>query len=255
MRSADGAEPGPGVPGPGGRRGTEHGGAPATGPGPAGAEGPDTGGPGAYGLGAAAGAPGVAEQPGRRVPGSAGPGAGGPPGLSYPERGATRGGPLPAGYRHLRYSARVGHGAAAHRAAGAAVTEWRMHRASGVRLETDARRAEPGVRVRVLLGAGPLRIAAGCEVVWAVYGERETGFAYGTLTGHPERGEESFVTELREDGSVWFTVTAFSRPARRYTRYAGPLVPLFQELYVRILARAVRRFVSAPDTGGDGVVR
>ncbi|MCP9963221.1 DUF1990 domain-containing protein [Streptomyces somaliensis] len=162
--------------------------------------------------------------------------------LTYPEVGATRSPTaLPEGYHHLRHRTPVGQGRAAFEAAGAAVTTWRMHRASGARLRTDAARAEPGVRVRVSVGAGPLEYGAPCEVVWAVYGEDRTGFAYGTLTGHPESGEESFVVELLPDGSVWFAVTAFSRPARWYTRAAGPLVPLAQRWYARRLGRTVRR--------------
>jgi uncharacterized protein (UPF0548 family) len=77
--------------------------------------------------------------------------------------------------------------------------------------------------------------------VWTVHEERRAGFAYGTLGGHPESGEESFVVELRPDGTVWFTITAFSRPARWYTRLAGPLVPVAQRWYARRLGRTLRR--------------
>ncbi|WP_267241918.1 DUF1990 family protein [Streptomyces sp. PR69] len=160
--------------------------------------------------------------------------------LGYAEVGATRHEPLPAGYSHLRHTERIGHGRSSFEAAGAAVTTWRMHRQSGVRVDADAVRAEPGVRLTVSAGLGPLRLSAPCEVVWTAYGPDRTGFAYGTLTGHPERGEESFTVELREDGAVWFTVTAFSRPAVWYTRLAGPIVPVLQRLYARRLGRALR---------------
>ncbi|MEU3449212.1 DUF1990 domain-containing protein [Streptomyces thermolilacinus] len=162
--------------------------------------------------------------------------------FTYPEVGATRTpGALPDGYHHLRHRALIGHGQAVFEAAGAAVTAWRMHRASGARLWADAERAAPGVRVRVSVGAGPLEYGVPCEVVWTAYEDTRTGFAYGTLTGHPESGEESFVVERAPDGSVWFTVTAFSRPARWYTRLAGPLVPVAQRWYARRLGRTVRR--------------
>ncbi|NEC18766.1 DUF1990 family protein, partial [Streptomyces parvus] len=55
--------------------------------------------------------------------------------LTYPEVGATRLGPLPRGYHHLHHRTRVGRGEADFAAAGAAITEWRMHRASGARVE------------------------------------------------------------------------------------------------------------------------
>lgn len=52
---------------------------------------------------------------------------------------------------------------------------------------------------------------------------RRKGFAYGTLPGHPESGEEAFVVELHEDSSVTFTITAFSRPHRLLAKLGGPV--------------------------------
>ncbi|MFB6629305.1 DUF1990 family protein [Streptomyces sp. NPDC056362] len=165
-------------------------------------------------------------------------------GLTYREVGATRTpDALPAGYHHLRHSAVVGHGRAAFEAAGAAVTTWGMHRASGARVRADAVRAWPGVHLEVSLGAGPLRLGVPCAVIWTAYEKDRVGFAYGTLTGHPECGEESFVVTLDPDGTVRFTVTAFSRPATRYTRLAGPLVPRLQQAYARHLGRILTRLV------------
>ena len=173
------------------------------------------------------------------------------PGFSYPEVGATRDGgaeppsELPAGYAQLRHRTRVGSGPAAFAAAGEAVLTWRMHRAAGVRITATSARAEPGTRVLVRLGLGRLALTAPCEVVWTVAEPRRTGFAYGTLPGHPECGEESFTVEQDEDGEVWFAVLAFSRPARWFTRAAGPLVPVFQRLYARRCGSALRGLVRA----------
>ncbi|GGT13134.1 DUF1990 family protein [Streptomyces purpureus] len=164
--------------------------------------------------------------------------------LSYPEVGATATAPLPGSYHHLHHMVRVGHGRDVFEAAGGAVLTWQMHRRSGVRIDTGVERAEPGATLEVSLGLGPLRVAAPCEVVWIAYEGNRIGFAYGTRTGHPECGEESFVVDLMEDGSVWFTVTAFSRPAAWYTRLAGPLVPVFQHAYARHLGRTLTRIAT-----------
>ncbi|CAM5638569.1 hypothetical protein SAVIM338S_06213 [Streptomyces avidinii] len=169
--------------------------------------------------------------------------------FNYPERGATARRPLPAGYHLTHHRARIGSGLAAFAAAGDAVTTFRAHRASGMLVEAAAsqgRPVRPGDRVVVGIGAGPLRIDAPCEVIWTAYEPRRTGFAYGTLAGHPERGEESFVVDLDADGSVWFEVNAFSRPASWYTRLAGPVVPFLQQRYARRLARHVRKLAVAP---------
>jgi uncharacterized protein (UPF0548 family) len=164
--------------------------------------------------------------------------------LTYSEVGATRLGPLPRGYHHLHHTARIGRGRAAFETAGEAVTGWQMHRGSGAGVRAGAERAKPGVRLEVSAGVGQLRFAAPCEVIWTAYEQDRTGFAYGTLTGHPERGEESFIVDIRADGSVWFTVMAFSRPATWYTRLAGPLVPVLQKWYARRLGRTLRRMTA-----------
>lgn len=166
-------------------------------------------------------------------------------GFSYDEVGATLdpAADLPTGYAHLFHRTWLGSGPAAFAAAGDAVLGWRMHRAVGVRLRTDAQRAAPGGLVTVLLGVGRVGLTAPCAVVWALDEPTRAGFAYGTLPGHPECGEESFLVELAEDGTVWFTLTAFSRPARWFTRAGGPLVPLFQRLYARRCGSVLRRIV------------
>ncbi|MEV6106677.1 DUF1990 domain-containing protein [Streptomyces sp. NPDC051940] len=168
------------------------------------------------------------------------------PVLTYPEAGATRNPTLPSGYRHLSHTARLGEGEAVFTAAAEAVLSWEMHRhLIGVRIQADGPRAVRGAHVEVTLGAGPLRITAPCEVVWTVDDEHRAGFAYGTLPGHPERGEEAFVVTLAEDGGVTLTVRAFSRPAARFARAAGPLVPVFQHAYARGLGRTLRRLAAA----------
>ncbi|MFJ7157086.1 DUF1990 family protein [Streptomyces sp. NPDC101118] len=168
-----------------------------------------------------------------------------PGALSYPEAGATLRGPLPAGYNHLRHRTRVGTGREAFEAVGRAVTTFAMHRAVGLRVRADRERAEPGVRLDNGLGIGRLELSVPCEVVWAAYERDLTGFAYGTRHGHPEQGEESFLVELAEDGAVWFTVTAFSRPATWYTRLAGPVVPFLQLRFARLCGRRLRRLAAA----------
>ncbi|MFD5145721.1 DUF1990 family protein [Streptomyces sp. NPDC058401] len=164
--------------------------------------------------------------------------------FNYPDQGATARRPLPAGYNFTHHRTRVGQGQAAFDAAGAALTTFRAHRASGMLVTAGAFPVRPGDRVVVGIGIGPVRIDAPCEVIWTAYEPRRTGFAYGTLTGHPECGEESFVVDMEPDGSVWFEVNAFSRPGSWYTRLAGPVVPFLQQAYVRRLGRFVRRLAT-----------
>lgn len=156
-------------------------------------------------------------------------------GFTYAEVGATRHEPLPAGYRHLHYRTFLGRDV--FDCAGEAILTFGMHRGTGARITSTAGRAAPGVRVTV--GLGPLTVP--CEVVWAAEEPDRAGFGYGTLPGHQATGEEAFVVERDADGGVWFSVTAFSRPARPLMRLGGPVAVLAQHAYARVCARALRR--------------
>ena len=59
---------------------------------------------------------------------------------------------------------------------------------------------------------------------------RRAGFAYGTLPGHPESGEESFVVEHLADDRVVLCIRAFSRPASWLFRIGYPAVLLMQRV-------------------------
>ncbi|WP_181765065.1 DUF1990 family protein [Streptomyces albidus (ex Kaewkla and Franco 2022)] len=172
--------------------------------------------------------------------------------LNYPGVGATREGAAawPSGFRKLEVRTRVGHGDADFAVAAGAVSRWGMHRAAGVRFDTDAREAAPGVDVMVGLGVGPLRLHAPCRVVWTAQEKLRAGWAYGTLPGHPVRGEEAFVVIQDDDGTVWLEVRAFSMPVTWPTRAAGPLLPVFQRWYARRCGRVLRRLVDRGGTGG-----
>lgn len=97
--------------------------------------------------------------------------------------------------------------------------------------------AEPGGVVVLGLGLGASRISAPCRVVYVIDEPDRRGFAYGTLPGHPERGEEAFIISRHRDATVTFTITAFSRPASPLGKAAGPA------------GRAVQRRITSPTCG------
>jgi uncharacterized protein (UPF0548 family) len=154
---------------------------------------------------------------------------------------------VPRGYRPLRATAVVGGEEDFERLVGE-VLAWRVQRASGVRVlderGEDAADVVLGREARVvipLLGVGALRLelAAPVRVTAVVREPDRAGFAYGTLPGHPEHGEEAWLLE-RRDGRVTLTIRALSRTAlpyalapavsrafqRRYTdRYLAALLP------------------------------
>lgn len=153
--------------------------------------------------------------------------------------------PPPEGFHRLRVSTRLGTGAGVQRAAVRALFDWRMHRAAGLTVAADAPSARTGARVTLGLGVGPLRLRAPCRVAWTDRAADRAAWAYGTLPGHPQCGEEAFVIRQLPDGAVWLTVTAVSRPAAWYARAAGPAGRWAQRGVALAYGRALRRLVRA----------
>ena len=88
-----------------------------------------------------------------------------------------------------------------------------------------------------------------CRMVYIV-GESgpisKFGFAYGTLPGHVESGEERFLIEWnRADDSVWYDILAFSKPDHFITRLGYPVMHRTQKRFGRDSASAMFRAVNA----------
>jgi uncharacterized protein (UPF0548 family) len=163
--------------------------------------------------------------------------------VTYSEVCATRESTLPPGYRHHRRWVMIGRGDDAFRRGQQAIRRWEAHRAAGA----IVRPAEPpalGAVTIVALRLGPSFVLAPCEVVYVTDDPHRFGFAYGTLPGHPERGEEAFHVERNADGEVNFGVIAFSRPADRLGRIGGPVARAVQKRVTNAYLEGVRRYVA-----------
>ena len=151
--------------------------------------------------------------------------------------GATAAGQLPAGYGHLHTERQIGTGQQRFEQAADAVMRWGMQRGAGLRVQASSDVAEVSTIVVVRM-MGLLR--APCRVVYVIDEPDLRGFAYGTLPGHPESGEERFV--VRRDpttSAVFAEVSAFSRPATWWSKAGGPLVRMAQRVIARRYLRAV----------------
>lgn len=183
--------------------------------------------------------------------------------FSYEERGATDrpfprsfDGGWPAGYTVMVASQEIeaDDPAAAYIALTEGILGWELHRRAGLTMESDADRPAPGIRVVSGFGVAAARIKAPCRVLWArnpqldgagraVPGQRG-GFGYGTLPGHPVRGEEGFYAELTTDNCVLFRCSAYSVPASLMFRLAAPVTRLTQRYVLARYARAARELAA-----------
>lgn len=139
----------------------------------------------------------------------------------------------------------LGTGASTFAAARNAVKRWQQFQLGWVEaLPTDTPINE-GQVIAVLARLLGVWWLNACRIV-AVIDEngpvQRFGFAYGTLPGHVESGEERFLIEWdKRDDSVWYDVRAFSRPRHFLARLGYPLARRIQKRFGRESAAAMLR--------------
>lgn len=181
----------------------------------------------------------------------------------------------PKGYRPFERRVRLGSGEERFTTAVTALMTWGVQRGSGIRV-TEAhegtgvqyegiifnpdgspagvqehRQSEAifaddgspyianGMTAVLKIPYGPLTVSAPIRVVYVVDEPNRAGFAYGTLHGHPESGEEAFLVELHDDGSVWFVLRGFGRPSTPFYRLMAPVLRLAQRQFTAKYLRSL----------------
>ncbi|MET1063548.1 MAG: DUF1990 domain-containing protein [Arthrobacter sp.] len=148
--------------------------------------------------------------------------------LNYKGVGSTEHGPPPADAECLVTQAYVGQGMATYRRVVQGMLTWQLQKRAGLRVRAETDGVVPGARVVSGFGVGPFRIAAPCEVVWVRRpvpgdGPQSAGFGYGTLPGHPVRGEEAFEISIDATGLVLIQISAFGVPSNWFYAAGGAL--------------------------------
>ncbi|GAA2233078.1 DUF1990 domain-containing protein [Herbiconiux moechotypicola] len=191
----------------------------------------------------------------------------------------------PKGYRPIERRARLGSGRERFETASARLMAWGVQRGSGIAVDdiqppapstadyaglvydadgaplaprrTHAEQGyaedgtplvSPGTTARLTVRAFGVPFEAPVRVVYTVDEPNRRGFAYGTLPGHPESGEELFSVERLADDSVWVVIRAFSRPSTWFFRLGYPVLRLMQ-------ARATRKYLRSLLPGMGSVHR
>jgi uncharacterized protein (UPF0548 family) len=172
--------------------------------------------------------------------------------FSYPEVGASRDG-VPPGYPVNQLRGRLGAGSVAFARAVEALRRWKMYELRWTTLCWPEAPIAEGTVVGVLGRHFGVWSLNACRIVYVIEEEglslRRYGFAFGTLPGHVERGEERFTVEWhRADDSVWYEVVAFARPAHPLARVGPPFVRLVQR---RFAADSLHSMAAAVEGGGE----
>ncbi len=157
--------------------------------------------------------------------------------FSYAAVGATAGAP-PPGCSVDHHRTHLGSGKSVFEAAKAALARFDHYRLGWMDVWPEPGPVRAGSVVAVAarsLGSWWLNACRIVYVVDNVVGTKSVfGFAYGTLPGHAETGEERFLVEWdRDDDSVWFDIFAFSRPRHLLARLGTPWVRGLQRRFGR----------------------
>lgn len=170
--------------------------------------------------------------------------------FTYEEVSATRhfDAPLPREladtYDLDHHSFSLGNGRSRFERAADALFTWRHFEIPWLELHGASTPARPGQVVATLVGMRGCWLLNPCRVVYAERpdGADAVGFAYGTLPGHVECGEERFVVSFDpETAEVTYQIAAFSRPATLLTKLGYPLARRLQRRFAWSSARALAR--------------
>jgi uncharacterized protein (UPF0548 family) len=171
--------------------------------------------------------------------------------FTYSAIGATATNP-PAGYvvDHTRIN--LGDGEKVFEEAKSAIRHWQHFQLGWVDVSPTNTTIQKGEVIAVMGHVLGLWWLNACRIVYVVDEVGPVtrfGFAYGTLPGHAESGEERFQIEWdRSTNEVCYDILAFSRPNYFVTKLGYPLVRCFQKQFARdsaaAMVRAVQTFAS-----------
>ncbi|OLV15698.1 DUF1990 domain-containing protein [Deinococcus marmoris] len=163
---------------------------------------------------------------------------------SYAEVGQTRTALHPTGYAIDQHSTRLGTGDECFTLARAALKTWKVFETPWIRLTNPAAPFTEGETLVVQIAHLGFFSLVADRVVYVIDEPDCCGFAYGTLTGHAEQGEERFLVSRSASGEVTFGLSAFSRPRHPLACLGQPVVRQLQraaaQAYTAAMMSAVK---------------
>lgn len=123
---------------------------------------------------------------------------------------------------------------------------WACHRGIGASVHPEGAPIAVGVTVLVVLRVGPVRLLVPDRIVAVVHEPDRFGFAYGTLPGHPERGEEAFLVERHADGRTTATIRVAAQGDWLIARLASPIVRRLQRVALNRYLAELQRYATEP---------
>lgn len=162
---------------------------------------------------------------------------------SYPEVGASQSdGPFhyDNDYNHIV----LGRGEEIWERAKVVLREWKQFPAPWTTINPVNAPLREKETVAVLFRIWGLWFTNSARIIYVLDEDSRFGFAYGTLPGHIETGEECFWIEKDGEGKVSYHIRAFSRPRHWLVRLGYPVARWYQKKFVLDSMRQVYELVN-----------
>jgi uncharacterized protein (UPF0548 family) len=158
---------------------------------------------------------------------------------------------LPASYVVDQIRVELGTGQAVFDRAQAALRGWKQFELGWLEAFPNDTPLVAGETVLVVARAGGFWWTNAARIVYTIEDATDAvtrfGFAYGTLPGHVERGEERFLIEWdRATDKVWFEILAFSQPRHFLVRINHRRARAMQKRFALEATAAMRRAAAGP---------
>jgi len=176
--------------------------------------------------------------------------------FSYAQVGASRT-VLPQEYFSFRYRRPMGKGRENFVRVKMALQNWQMLNLGWFKLYFSNTPIEKGQVICTLIKVAGVWFLNPCRIVYVVDGvggkdkKQQFGFAYGTLPGHVEQGEELFLVEWSpEEDTVWYEVRAFSKHAHILPKVFSFWVNILRTRLLRDSTEAIKKYSLAEEAEG-----
>ncbi len=170
--------------------------------------------------------------------------------FSYAEIGATQS-QCPSGYIIDHNRKRLGQGIDLFKTAVEALKNWKQFDLGWVSAVPKGTPIEVGAVEAIMTKHFGFWSLNACRIVYLINDEgpvKRFGFAYGTLTGHVESGEERFTIEWHPStNEVWYDILAFSKPQNILVKLGFPLARMLQKRFARDSMSAMSRLNISSD--------
>ncbi|MBX9666671.1 MAG: DUF1990 domain-containing protein [Candidatus Obscuribacterales bacterium] len=170
--------------------------------------------------------------------------------FNYPEQGMTAWADPPEGYVIDHNRVLMGSGRSTFDKAVAVLRRWEQFNVGWVGVANPGLPLEKDAVNAVIASLPLLSVTCACRIVYTINSNEASaasfGFAYGTLPGHPECGEERFLIEWKtDDDSVWYDIYALSKAGLFLVSATYPITRMLQRRFAKDSMAAMVRAVNA----------